>query len=188
MYSMKDLTVCDNKKIYVFDDLLSFEERYDYYMFCTTSLFKINGCDSYVSGNRNQLYSDFSEQDIVNMGFYGSKGFKTINDKLGIFSREILQIKVNCSTPFESNNVHLDKCDLTLLYYVNMKWELNWSGHTLFLNDDLENVEYCCLYKPGRIVIFDGSIPHMILLPNNQSEHHRLTFVIQYGSIQKEEK
>lgn len=179
MFSVKDVTVCDNKKIHIFDNLFSFEERYKFHDFITSSYFRINGSDDSSNLYRNQIYSSFNSQDMENMTFYETKGFQTVDSLFSLSSRKIHQIRVNCCLPTESSEVHKD-FSLTLLYYVNLKWQINHGGHTIFLNESLSDIEYTSAYVPGRLIIFDGSIPHMIILPNNQANAARLSLVIQY--------
>jgi ectoine hydroxylase-related dioxygenase (phytanoyl-CoA dioxygenase family) len=42
----------------------------------------------------------------------------------------------------------------------------------------------CCAYVPGRVVLFDGAIPHCILSANTVSPARRLSLAIQF--IKKE--
>ena len=50
----------------------------------------------------------------------------------------------------------------SFLYYANMKWDLEWGGDTLFLNDDRQTISNTVQCKPNRVVIFDATIPHLI--------------------------
>ena len=48
------------------------------------------------------------------------------------------------------------------------------------MDDLLQEAEYTCIYKPGRVVIFDGTIPHMIMNESSLCPDYRLTFAIQW--------
>jgi Rps23 Pro-64 3,4-dihydroxylase Tpa1-like proline 4-hydroxylase len=50
--------------------------------------------------------------------------------------------------------------DKVLLYYINMEWKEGWHGETQFYSDDLKEVKYTSPYTPGRLILFDGKIPH----------------------------
>lgn len=52
----------------------------------------------------------------------------------------------------------------TFMVYPNKVWELNWGGVTLFA-DKNDNVIAAANPKPGRIVIFNGSINHCGVSP-----------------------
>ena len=43
-----------------------------------------------------------------------------------------------------------------------MKWDLEWGGDTLFLDDDRINISSIIQPKPNRVVVFDAKIPHLI--------------------------
>ena len=91
-----------------------------------------------------------------------------------------MQCRINLSAPHQKNRIHTDEDALTLVYYVNPKWDFTWGGHTLFMDDLLQEAEYTCIYKPGRVVIFDGTIPHMIMNESSLCPDYRLTFAIQW--------
>ena len=67
------------------------------------------------------------------------------------------------SSPLSTYYYHTDSLEdsdeVTVLYYVNTRWDKNWGGETLFSND-LGECEIAVEYKPGRIVIFDSAIEH----------------------------
>jgi 2OG-Fe(II) oxygenase superfamily len=47
----------------------------------------------------------------------------------------------------------------TTIVYVNPVWKPEWAGETVFIND-LGDIAYAVLPKPGRMVQFDGRIVH----------------------------
>ena len=69
---------------------------------------------------------------------------------------------VNLGLHSDVSQVHTDdRCkNKTLLYYANKDWEMNWGGETVFYNDKGTDYIEVISYVPGRIVIFDGRIPH----------------------------
>ena len=142
-----------------------------------------SGGDGLLSKEFNQIFCKFSDEDLSNFGFCNTEVFKTIDKEYDLSKRAIKQIRTNCVTFAEDSNFHNDGFGPTVLYYANLEWMPYWSGHTLFLNETLDEAEYTCLYKPGRVVVFDGSIPHLILTPNTMCRTPRLTFVIQYTDI-----
>jgi len=168
------------KLLEVYDDCFTYNERADWYKFIKNSFFKSDGFDhDYDGTNKMQFYSSYSLEDVANMGFLQSTNFKKINEEYKLLDRGIKQCRVNLSPPSEYATIHTDRNGLTLLYYANLEWDLNWSGHTLFMDDNLSEAEYTCLYKPGRVVLFDGSIPHMILSISSVVKTHRYSFAIQ---------
>jgi hypothetical protein len=176
----KQIITSNNKVIDVYDDLFTFNEKSIWFNFIKNSLFKINGSDgdlSYTQGG--QIFSTFSMDDLSKFGLINSPGFETIKQKYSVLDRRIKQIRVNLSHASEDNLIHTDGNGTTILLYANLDWRVEWGGHTLFMDEDLKDAEYTCLYKPGRLVVFDSPIPHMILTPNKVAPIHRYSFVIQ---------
>ena len=54
---------------------------------------------------------------------------------------------------------------LTALWYIAPDWDVEWGGETLFFNS-AKDAEAVVSPKPGRLVIFDGSIVHAGRPPN----------------------
>jgi hypothetical protein len=61
------------------------------------------------------------------------------------------------------------------LYYVNLEWRDGWYGETFFYSDDLKDVAFTSLYVPGRILLFDGDIPHAIRPQSVAGPKYRIT-------------
>lgn len=88
---------------------------------------------------------------------------------INLFNRD------NPTNRYHADNHTIDSSSLSLLYYANSKWDLEWDGGTVFRTDDLSEVEYLSDYKPGRIVLFDSSIPHKIYASSYNSHPYRFT-------------
>ena len=171
--------------IHVYDDLFSFEERTRFYRFITRSFYKINGFDTDTSSSHNQIFASFNNDDLNKFGICNTEAFKKLDIIHSLSKRSIKQIRVNCSTPTEECNFHTDeiKGGVTFLYYVNLNWRPEWLGYTIFGSDNLKEVIHTSFYVPGRVIIFDGSIPHMVIPPSVYARGHRLTFAIQYTPL-----
>jgi hypothetical protein len=116
----------------------------------------------------------FSEEDLNKFGF--------ISDELllKLQGHEIASCWSLASSPFSTYYYHPDASLLncvSLLYYVNTRWDRNWGGETLFANDEGE-CEIAVEYKPGRVVLFDSLIPHKPSPVSMQADEFRFTFVI----------
>lgn len=176
----------NNKLLDIYDDGFTWHERYRFFHYVKNSAFGIMGADG-SSGIQydqiNQIYSSFNSNDIDKMGMTNSKFFQYLANEYDFFKREWIQMRINVSPPCERNFVHTDSLGLTFLYYINLEWKLEWGGHTLFMDDNLENALYTSVYKPGRAVIFEGSIPHMIMTPTMSSAQYRYSLAIQFKEI-----
>jgi|TARA_R100000008_G_C3573629_1_gene163802 Rps23 Pro-64 3,4-dihydroxylase Tpa1-like proline 4-hydroxylase len=49
---------------------------------------------------------------------------------------------------------------LTIMFYLNRDWKIQYSGETVFLTEDWQDIKESIIPKPGRAVVFDGYIPH----------------------------
>lgn len=167
------------KTIEIFKDALSYRERQIIYGFVTRSNFRIYEYDHMFTKYKNQTSSPYSQQDIENLGILSIPSVKKILQSYDF--TEVTQCRVNAATNSEYDTPHFDNCRYTMLYYANIKWQLEWGGQTLFLNESLNKVEHCSLVEPGKIIVFDGSIPHMIVPPTSYAEDFRLVFVLQFN-------
>ena len=164
-----------------YDDLFTFEEKFLFLMTFRESLYKISGADIAVLGKDfNQINSRYTHSELLNTNFCNTQGFRCLENIYGLSKRNIKQIRVNCVTPLEFDVAHTDRPGLTLVYFANHEWDIFWGGHTIFLNESLTEIEKLVIYKFGRVVIFDGTIPHSISPVSLRTNHFRLSFVIQF--------
>lgn len=61
-----------------------------------------------------------------------------------------------------------------ILYYAALEWEDHWEGETMFFAEDGE-IEFVNKYVPGRVIVFDGQMPHSIRAPSHAGPQFRLT-------------
>lgn len=69
--------------------------------------------------------------------------------------------------------------DISVLYYVNSKWERDWAGETLFFDDENSTALAICPV-PGRLIVFSGDVIHRSGLPSKGSQELRLTFSMRF--------
>ena len=70
-----------------------------------------------------------------------------------------------------------------LMFYPNTNWHIEYGGDTLFLDESGEKVELFSQYTPGRIIILDGSIPHLARPSTTLAPHFRYSFVITFSEF-----
>lgn len=75
-----------------------------------------------------------------------------------------------------------DEHDLTALWYLCEKWDMEWGGETVFYD---ANDEIACAVcpRPGRLVIFDGAIKHAGRPPHRICFAPRYTFAIKFEQV-----
>ena len=88
---------------------------------------------------------------------------------------------INLAVPSSVQFQHTHPQKYTLLYYINMEWKNEYYGETLFYNDLGTEVEYTSIFKPGRIVFFDGNIPHTIRPSSHIAPSYRFTLFASFN-------
>lgn len=177
MAIMTDITVPETgKKIYVFDDLFEHAWRRAAFQYMIQSNFKLGWVDQEDPAHYQQyLHSHWSMEDVDTFGilknFSDDRAYKLLQNKVPDVA------VVNLSHHSDVYFVHPHK-NTTLLYYANPYWKEEWAGETLFYNENTTDVVYASIYKPGRLIIFDGSIPHTIRAPSRSAPQYRLTFAM----------
>lgn len=73
---------------------------------------------------------------------------------------------IHCDAPYfvEDNQ--------TVVVYLNHYWDPQFGGETIFFDDDLD-AQRIVQPRPGRVIIFDGRIPHTGRPPTPKFRHNR---------------
>lgn len=177
MITHKKLIVDLDKEIHIYDGLVPLQLRDKAFCFMTGSMYRLGWVDGDEEKARKHkyLYSSFSQQDNEECGLLPHLlGIKEIAAHF-----EGLTIKksiVNLSSPSDTHFPHAHPEKKVLLYYANMSWESHWHGETLFYSEDLKEILFAGAYTPGRVIVFDASIPHAMRPQSISADHHRFTF------------
>lgn len=178
----KRMTTSSGRFIDIYDDVFPKYLTFHHINFVQNSLYTLGGTTSLLfwhHENKTFFRSHYSKEDFDN--------FKFVNDELmlKLQNHEVLSCWTLASSPLSTYYFHTDTANtegrLTLLYYVNHRWDRNWGGETLFANDEGE-CEIAVEYKPNRVVIFDSLIEHKPSPISMESDEFRFTFVIQLRS------
>lgn len=110
------------------------------------------------------FYDTFAQKyivDIEEVKIVASVFMETIGKDDYILVRNML-----CGNTFgQDGDIHDDWQvpgeSLTGVLYLNPRWEDNWGGETIIY--DKENLDYCEIskFKSGKLIVFDGSNPHI---------------------------
>src|ERR1041385_6199770 len=77
-------------------------------------------------------------------------------------SRRMALNRMHCNLHMYGD-IHTPHTDLTpgvtALYFANPRWDTNWTGETIFYNDDVEPL-YAVIPRPGRLVVYSADILH----------------------------
>ena len=98
------------------------------------------------------------------------------------FTNNVLEkIVVNLVKSDDVHHIHTHHNNQVDLYYVNLDWQDGWYGETLFFDKfDTKNIIFASSYVPGRILLFDGDIPHSIRPQSRIASKFRMTLSLFY--------
>jgi hypothetical protein len=166
--------------IKIIDDALNFKFRFEALNFARDSYYRIGWDDDNQQRGHSYLHSTYSEEDMVKLGIdVELQRAGILNEVTGL---KRVKSVVNLSTPADSHFIHVHKGWRVILYYMNTEWQINgWHGETLFYNDDL-SIRQALPYVPGRIVVFDGEIPHTIRPQSHIAPYYRFTLSMFYDT------
>ncbi|MGD8380198.1 MAG: 2OG-Fe(II) oxygenase [Gammaproteobacteria bacterium] len=94
------------------------------------------------------------------------------------YETRVQRAYVNAHSFGDCPGIHVDgdsPAQETVLYYANPRWDANWSGETVFFNQQRDEIVRSIYPRPGRIVVFDGRIPHVARPPSRICNEIRLT-------------
>lgn len=179
-----EFTTASNKKIYVYDNLFDMATMNSMYEFSTTSMFKINGSDNGLLENKEHLslVSVYNPYDVERLELIGRLPDE-IKEKFNISIETMRHAMINLCTPSDRFHTHVDNnfdTGITIVYYLNTVWNPEWGGDTIFFDETGTDFEFVSQYKPGRLIIFDSSIPHLIRPSTVLAPHFRFTFAAKF--------
>jgi hypothetical protein len=154
--------VQNNKIIQVYDDVFDFGYRHELYCYIKKSFFKLGWVDAPTPDKIQHefLHSVYSNEDVNAVGFFEKlKNTSILEHVVGLKHKHTV---VNLSTPSDANFVHSHLEKMTILYYANLDWQDGWHGETLFYDELGKDIIFASPYTPGRIIVFDATIPHTI--------------------------
>ena len=169
----------DGRFIEIYDDVFPAYLRQHHIQFAQNSSYGLVGNAS--TGIQWQLKDTFflSRFSPENLMF-----FKFENEELSerLKDYEFDRCWIISSNPVSNFYYHTDTSPfedkITVLYYINTRWDRNWGGETLFANDNGE-CEIAVEYKPGRVVIFDSCIEHKPASISTYADEFRFIFALQ---------
>lgn len=168
------------KEIHIFDGLLSMQLRSNLWDYINNSSFRIGWQDgkTETSIKHNFLYSSFSDKETDDCGLLPY--LKTTEVYSHIKELALVKSIVNLSVPSDTHFAHIHNEKKVVLYYANLEWEHHWHGETLFYTEDLSEIELALRYTPGRVVVFDATIPHAMRPQSISADHYRFTYAMTF--------
>lgn len=179
MTDCKQLIV-NEKSITVYDGLLSRSWMAFAFDFVQSSLFRIGWADTteHSLSNHRYLHADYSVEDVKRLQLLEQIQHTGVGERVQDLTVD--RCVANLSIPGESHFAHTHD-GITLLYYPNLRWAEEWAGETQFYSEDLKEVAYTSLYTPGRVILFDGAIPHTLRPQSAIAPMYRFTITVQFS-------
>lgn len=168
-----------NQKIQIIDNIFNLHERSSFYEFYRNSSYRIGWEDDSVIENQHlkYMYSKIDEQGLKNLGIMSGIMRNSFTGPI-TQSHSINRVVTNLSFSNNTYYNHTHEEDKVMLYYGNMSWKTEWAGETLFFNEDGSEIVFATPYVPGRVIVFDGKIPHTIRPQSALAPHFRFTMGI----------
>lgn len=164
-------------RILVFDDVLPFRLRQRMYGRTIKANYKIGLNDTSILEHREKafMYCALDKDGIKDFEVlkFAKRKIPQLFKKIG--PRAPNRVVINCGTPADSYLPHSHPDEDVLLYYINMEWKPEWHGETSFYSEDLRDIVFTSQFVPGRIIWFDGSIPHSIKPNDGNGPKFRFT-------------
>jgi hypothetical protein len=178
---MKEMFFQHGKCIRVYDDLFEAQCRASAYLFAQQSNFVIGWADgAIVEKQANKfLHSVYSHDDVDRLGILDKIAKSEAAHELDGYT--LNKTILNLSTAADTNYTHTHPEDKVLLYYVNLEWFDGWHGETLFFSEDHKDVVFASPYTPGRLISFDGTIPHTIRPQSHIAAQYRFTLALVFN-------
>tara|TARA_R110001583_G_scaffold169458_1_gene322307 strand:+ start:143 stop:685 length:543 start_codon:yes stop_codon:yes gene_type:complete len=164
-----------------YDNTLPEDLRSDLYLMAITAEYGIGWDDSSVFEHRQYpcLHHMLNAKKWGQLDLVNRIENHELRNKLKNLS--FVSATINLAVPSSIQFQHTHPQKYNLLYYINMEWKPEYYGETLFFNDLGTEVKYTSMFKPGRIVFFDGNIPHTIRPSSHNAPQYRFTLFASFN-------
>jgi hypothetical protein len=179
----------DQKRLFVIEDNLydteSCKNIYSYFKEINWSFDGKNLTEKSQKWNYNLNFKHINEQNFLNIS-------DSLLKKHGL--NRIFKFKrayASANTYGFSGEYHVDDGAkeyneiLTVMFYLNHDWNLDYGGETFFLNHNKNEIEHAVIPKPGRAIIFDGFIQHGPRPLSKFCDELRMVLTFKYELISK---
>ena len=163
-------------KIAVFDKRVNYFDQQQIFAFAINSRLGLgwNDVDEPEKYEKN-LHSRWNEDDCESSSILRPIR-KCINETSWFTKKKFDSAVLNLIRPSDVHYIHCHADSQVALYYINLEWKDGWHGETIFYdNNDQNSIVFTSPYVAGRIILFDGSIPHTIRPQSIRAPKYRLT-------------
>jgi hypothetical protein len=175
----------DNKEIYIFDNIIGKREHRELAASIQELPFQRDQSDSPQSGRIYQHYAAHLDlKAALKLGCVKETN-KLIDQFFPTEKSKLRQAYINRINFGDMSFTHEDcskeSNDISAVYYLNEKWDVNWGGEIIFYENNGDAL-FAVTPKPGRLVLFRGAITHKIGIPNRQCLISRISLALKYIS------
>lgn len=174
-----------HKSIDIFDNIFEFKDSSAIFNYVKKSRYGLDRTASHSVVQSQQfvtLLSEYNIFDLLHIEFFKPKQIQEIIKEN---QYRLHRAYVNLSTAQDIYHYHVDSTDdldKTMLYYCNTYWEENWEGETHFGDDNAKEILASVSFKPNRLVLFNGSIPHKSSQPSFFAKEYRFVLTLKFSN------
>lgn len=180
------ISIDDERNIIVVDDAFSFAEISGLYTEAVNCKYSIyNSSESEVQSlDSKRLGCPLEINSSILQMVFTQKVVESLQDEVSQSKYYAARAYINLGIHSDPHKIHVDDFSTgdgkTVLIYLNRNWDRDWGGETLFYDDSREEIKYISPFVPGRIIIFDGSIPHSAKSQHFNAPPYRFTLAVKF--------
>jgi hypothetical protein len=165
------------KGIDVYDNVFDLAKRFDIQESVKKCPYQMGWADNTEKAEQ-YMFSNWLPEKLNSINFFSDfKGSHPLHEKIN--PDKFIRCIVNNDVCSNTHWTHTHINENVFLYYVNMEWQEHWGGETLFFDkNDSSNIIFGSRYIPGRIIWFDGEIPHTIKSQSRLGPKYRFSISI----------
>lgn len=159
----------------VYDNVFDLSKRFDIQESVRKSVFQIGWPDNNYTSNESYMYSRWTPEKLNAINFFSDfTENHPLHEKVN--PDKFIRCIINSDVTSNVHWTHTHINENVFLYYVNMEWQDQWGGETLFFNKKKNtDIIFGSRYTPGRVIWFDGEYPHTIKSQSRNAPQYRFS-------------
>ena len=183
----KRIDVDENRFIEVHDNVFDASDLFKFYDFAQSTSYKLERNSTAIVEDKGlaTLRHLLPLREILQLGFHTAPKFRETLKRLDAANVRLNRAYINLCSVEDLFPYHVDSHDkegLTILYYMNTRWEPIWEGETHFSNDNMTDLIASSSFIPGRFALFSPMIPHKSSQPSTAAQQFRFTYANKFVS------
>ena len=161
----------------VYDNVFDLSKRFDIQESVKRCPYQIGWSDN-TDISEQYMYSNWTPEKLNSINFFSefTEGHP-LHEKID--PEKFIRCIVNNDVCTNTHWTHTHINENVFLYYVNMDWQDHWGGETLFYDKKTSgDIIFGSRFTPGRVIWFDGEIPHTIKPQSRLAPKYRFSLSI----------